>query len=305
MSISTEAPHSHPAVSGTIGAMRAAVLGTGIMGAAMARSLAREGHQVTVWNRTPARATAVAGEGITACGAIGDALLGAEVVFTMVFDSASVLEMSGEVVGALGSDAVWAQSTTVGVAGMRRIADAAGDARERLLDAPVLGTKQPAESGKLTVVVSGPADARARARPAFDAIGARTLDVGEDLGAASGLKLAVNSWVASINAATAQAMGLAEALGLDPRLFLEAIRGAATDSAYAQAKGVVMDDRSWDDPAFALDSVVKDVGLMVDAARESGFPDDLLATLLALYDRASERGYGGADMAAVRAAFDR
>jgi len=305
MSISTEPPRAHPAASGTIGTMRAAVLGTGIMGAAMARSLAREGHEVTVWNRTPERATAIAGEGITACGAIGDALLDADVVFTMLFDAASVLEVADEVVGALGSDAVWAQSTTVGPDGMRLIADAAGEVRDRLLDAPVLGTKQPAESGTLTVVVSGAAAARAQAQPAFDAIGARTLDVGDDLGAASGLKLAVNSWVASINAATAQAMGLAEALGLEPRLFLEAIRGAAADSAYAQAKGVVMDERSWDDPAFALDSVVKDVGLMVDAARESGFPDELLATLLAIYDRASERGYGEADMAAVRAAFDR
>ena len=305
MSISTEGPGPHPAASGTIGTMRAAVLGTGIMGAAMARSLAREGHQVTVWNRTPERATAVAAEGVTACGAIGDALLGAEVVFTMLFDAASVLEVSGEVVGALGADAVWAQSTTVGPDGIRRIADAARDVRDRLLDAPVLGTKQPAESGTLTVVVSGAAAARATAQPAFDAVGARTLDVGDDLGAASGLKLAVNSWVASVNAAAAQAMGLAEALGLEPRLFLEAICGSASDSAYAQGKGAIMDERSWDDPAFALDSVVKDVGLMVDAARESGFPDELLATLLAVYDRASERGYGGADMAAVRAAFDR
>jgi 3-hydroxyisobutyrate dehydrogenase len=285
--------------------MRAAVLGTGIMGAAMARSLAREGHQVTVWNRTPERATAVEGEGITACGAIGDALLDAEVVFTMLFDAASVLELTGEVAGALGSDAVWAQSTTVGPAGMRRIADAAGDdVRDRLLDAPVLGTKQPAEAGSLTIVVSGAPVAKERVQPAFDAVGGRTLDVGDDLGAASGLKLAVNSWVASVNAAAAQAMGLTESLGLEPRLFLEAIRGSASDSPYAQGKGAIMAERSWDDPSFALDSVVKDVGLMVEAARDSGFPGELLATLLAIYDRAAERGYGGADMAAVRAAFD-
>ena len=286
--------------------MRAAVLGTGIMGAAMARTLAREGHQVTVWNRTPERATAVArdSEGVTACGAIGDALLDAEVVLTMLFDAASVLDVTGEVVGALRDDAVWAQSTTVGPAGMQRIAEAAGDVGDRLLDAPVLGTKQPAEAGNLTVLVSGPAVARGRAQPAFDAVGARTLDVGDRVGPASALKLAVNSWVASINAATAQAMGLAEAQGLEPTLFLEAIRGGTADSAYAQGKGVVMAERSWDDPAFALDSVVKDVGLMVEAARDGGFPDDLLATLLAIYQRASSRGYGGADMAAVRGAFD-
>jgi 3-hydroxyisobutyrate dehydrogenase len=305
MSISTVPPCSHPAASGTIGLMRAAVLGTGIMGAAMARSLAREGHQVTVWNRTPERATAAAGDRITACGAVADAVLDADVVFTMLFDAASVLEVTGEVVGALGSDAVWAQSTTVGPAGMLRIADAAGDdVRARLLDAPVLGTRQPAEAGALTILVSGDSRARASAQPAFDAVGARTLGVGGDLGAASALKLAANSWVASINAATAQAMGLAESLGLEPSLFLEAIRGGAADSAYAQAKGAIMAERSWDDPSFALDSVVKDVGLMVDAARDSGFPDDLLATLLAVYDRASSRGYGGADMAAVRASFD-
>ena len=99
-------------------------------------------------------------------------------------------------------------------------------------------------------------------------------------------------------------MALAESLGLEPTLFLEAIKGGATDSAYAQTKGAAMAGRAWDEPAFALDSVVKDLGLMVDAARGSGFPDQLLASLLGLYDRASGRGFGGADMAAVRTAFD-
>jgi 3-hydroxyisobutyrate dehydrogenase len=257
-----------------------------------------------VWNRTPARAEAFQGDGITACGAVADALLGAEVVFTMLYDAGSVLDVTGEVVGALGSDAVWAQTTTVGPDGMRRIAEAAGDARGRLLDAPVLGTRQPAEDGKLTIVVSGPADALDRARPAFDAVGARTLELGERLGDASALKLAVNSWVASLCAATAQAMGLAESLGLEPTLFLEAIKGGPTDSAYAQTKGAAMAGRAWDEPAFALDSVVKDLGLMLDAARESGFPDELLTAMYAVYDRAAERGLGGADMAAVRAGFD-
>lgn len=285
--------------------MHVAVLGTGIMGSAMARSLAREGHQVTVWNRTPARAEAVAGDAITACGAVADALIGADLAFTMLYDADSVVDVTAEIVGALGADAVWAQSTTVGPTGMRRIADAAGAVRDRLLDAPVLGTKQPAEAGKLTVLVSGQASARSVAAPAFEAIGARTVDVGERLGDASALKLACNSWVTSLCAATAQALGLAEALGLEPRLFLEAIEGSATDSAYAQVKGSLMLERSWDDPAFGLDSVVKDLGLMLDAAHQSGFPDDLLATLHALYDRSSEQGLGGSDMAAVRAAFDR
>jgi 3-hydroxyisobutyrate dehydrogenase len=283
--------------------MRAAVLGTGIMGAAMARSLAREGHDVTVWNRTASRAEDVGAE-TSARDTVAEAVQGADVVFTMLFDADSVLEVTDELVAALAPGAVWAQSTTVGPAGMRRITDAASSVSDRVLDAPVLGTKQPAEVGKLTVLVSGAASAIDAAGPAFDAVGARTLRVSETLGDASALKLAANSWVASICAATAQAMGLAQAQGLDPRLFLEAIAGGAADSAYAQAKGGLMAVREWDDPAFALDSVVKDVGLMVEAAHETSFPDDLLVTLLALYRRSSERGLGGADMAAVLAAFD-
>jgi 3-hydroxyisobutyrate dehydrogenase len=284
--------------------MRTAVLGTGIMGAAMARSLAREGHDVAVWNRTPGRAQAVAGGSITAQPDLAEAVSGAEVVLTMLYDTDSVLAVTADLVAALGPDAVWVQSTTVGPEGIARIAEAAGGAVARVLDAPVLGTKQPAESGTLTVLVSGAEAARRRAGAVLDAVGARTLVVGDALGPASALKLVCNSWVASINAATGQAMAFAEALDLDAGLFLEAIRGGAADSAYAQLKGVLMAERSWDDPSFALDSVRKDVGLMIDAAHSAGFPDDLLGTLLALYDRASEGGHGGHDMAAVRAAFD-
>ena len=284
--------------------MRIAVVGTGIMGAAMARSLAREGHDVAVWNRTPDKAEAVAGDAITACADLTQAVTGADVVLTMLYDADSVLEVAAELVPALGPDAVWAQSTTVGPDGMARIADAAGAAADRLLDAPVLGTKQPAETGNLVVLVSGADTARERASEVFDAVGARTLVVGDEVGLASALKLVCNSWVASINAATGQAMGFADALGLDPLLFLEAIKGGAADSAYAQLKGRIMAERSWEDPSFALDSVRKDVGLMIDAARGAGLPDDLLATLLTIYDRASQRGHGGADMAAVRAGFD-
>ena len=128
--------------------------------------------------------------------------------------------------------------------------------------------------------------------------------VGDALGAASALKLVCNSWVASINAATAQAMGFADALGLDPRLFLEGIKGGAADSAYAQVKGAIMAERSWDDPSFALDSVRKDVGLMIDAARGRRLPRRPPRRVARGLRPCAERGLGGADMAAVRAAFD-
>jgi 3-hydroxyisobutyrate dehydrogenase len=280
-----------------------AVLGAGIMGAAMARSLAREGHAVRLWNRSPDKAEAAVQDGIAAAGSVREAVKGADAVLTVLFDADSVLAVTEELTDALSLDAVWLQMSTVGPAGARRLAAEVPQVHERLLDAPVLGTRQPAEDGKLVVLVSGPTKARAKAAPVLEAIGSRTVDVGKEVGAASALKLACNSWVATVNAGTAQALALTSALGLDPALFLEAVKGGPVDAPYVQLKGALMIEESWDTPSFAVDGVRKDVTLMIEAAKDAGVPAKLLKTLLTYYDRASEAGLGGADMAAVRAAF--
>lgn len=269
----------------------------------MARSLAREGHEVVAWNRTPERARGL-GDGINPAATVTGAVTGADAVVTMLFDADSVLDVAADVAVALEPGAVWLQCSTVGPDGMRRIAEAADPVRARILDAPVLGTRKPAEDGALVVLVAGAPEARENAGPVLDAVGSRVVTVGEDVGSASALKLACNSWVATINAATGQALALAEAQGVDPALFLEAIAGGPVDTPYAQLKGAVMQSRDWDTPAFAVDGVRKDVGLMIDAAGSAGVPDGLLTALLGFYDSASERGHGAADMAAVRAAFD-
>src|SRR5215216_1630320 len=125
--------------------MRTAVLGMGIMGAAMARSLAREGHDVAVWNRTAARADEVAGERVVACESVTEAVTGADAVITVLFDGAAVLGVAEEVADALGAESVWLQASTVGPSGAARIAAAVPGVASRLLDAPVLGTRKPAE----------------------------------------------------------------------------------------------------------------------------------------------------------------
>jgi 3-hydroxyisobutyrate dehydrogenase len=279
--------------------MRIAVLGTGIMGAGMARSARAAGHDVAAWNRTAAKAEPLAADGITVAGSVTEAVSEADAVITMLYDTAATLSVSAELLGALGEAAVWIQSGTVGPAGMRRIAAAAG---RDILDAPVLGTKKPAEEGKLVVLVAGSEDLIARVEPVFDAIGGRTLLVGDDVGAASALKLACNAWVGLITAGTAQSLALAQSLGVDPALFLDAIAGTPTDSPYAQLKGRAMIAGDWS-PSFALDGVIKDIGLMLEAADSVDFPRELLATVQAQFDRASKAGHGGDDMAAVRAAF--
>jgi 3-hydroxyisobutyrate dehydrogenase len=283
--------------------MRAAVLGTGIMGAAMARSLAREGHDVAVWNRTRARADAVVADRIVAYDTPGEAVADVDVVVSVLFDEAAVLAVAEEVAGALGPDAVWLQAGTVGPDGMRRIAAAVPGVADRLVDAPVLGTRKPAEDGLLVVLLAGPEAARERAKPALEAIGSRTVVVGDEVGPASALKLVCNSWVASICAAIGQANAMAAALGLDPALFLEAIGGGPVDTPYAHVKSGLMASGAYDPPAFSVEGVVKDVELMVSAVEGTGFRDDLLRTLLGLYEDAERGGHGDHDMAAVRTVF--
>ncbi len=279
------------------------VLGAGIMGAAMARSLARAGHSVRLWNRTSQKARAAEQDGITAYDDVRTAVAGADAVITMLFDLDAVLAVSPDLVAALEPDAVWVQASTVGPAGMARVREVASEVADRMLDAPVLGTRQPAEEGKLVVLVSGPAAARAAVRPVLDAVAGRVVDVGDDLGEASALKLVCNSWVATVNTGVAQAIAFASALGLPPASFLDAVKGGPVDAPYVQLKGGLMIDEDWATPAFAVDGVAKDLGLMLEAAESAGLSPDLLRTLLAYYERTSAEGAGGADMAAVRQAF--
>jgi len=279
--------------------MRVAVIGTGIMGAGIAGSLAREGHEVVVWNRTAARAEAVAGDGVTVAASVAEAVSGSDALVTVLFDTDAVLAVTGEIVGALGPDAVWIQTSTVGPDGARRIAEAAGG---QIVDAPVLGTKKPAQDGTLVVLASGPSGLLEKAKPVFDAIGSRTVVAGDLVGQASALKLATNSWVGLITAGAAQSLALGQALGLDPGLVLEAIKGGPADSPYLQLKGAAMIEGSWT-TSFAVDGVVKDLGLMIDAAEGADFPSDLLRSVRGLFEAASADGHGADDMAAVRTAF--
>jgi 3-hydroxyisobutyrate dehydrogenase len=280
--------------------MRVALLGTGMMGAGMARSMQRAGLEVVAWNRTRAKADTLAQDGIAVAGSVAEAVTGAEAVVTMLFDADAVLAVTPELVGALGPNSVWLQSATVGPDGIRRIAERAGD--EALLDAPVLGTREPAEQGRLVPLVSGEPRLVERVRPVLDAIGAKTVVAGERLGDASALKLACNAWMLSITAATAQSVAMVQAAGLDPGLFLDAIDGGPANSPVAQLKGKAMIARDFS-PSFGLAGGRKDLHLMAQAA--DGIDTALLDGVRALFDRATDAGHGDEDIAAVYTAIAR
>jgi 3-hydroxyisobutyrate dehydrogenase len=282
--------------------MKVAVLGTGIMGAGMARSMRRAGLAVAAWNRTQAKAEPLAADGVQVADSVGDAVDGADVVVTMLFDSDAVLSATKEVTANLAAGAVWLQSATVGVRGIRQIADAANGAA--LVDAPMLGTKQPAEQGKLVPIVSGDPALIEKAQPVLDAVGTKTVRAGDALGQASALKLACNSWIFAITAATAQSVALAEQLGGDGAKFLDAIDGGPVNSPYAQLKGTMMLDADFT-TSFGLDGGRKDLALIREAAESASVDATLVDALLTLFGRASEFGHGADDLAAVYTAYAR
>jgi 3-hydroxyisobutyrate dehydrogenase len=281
--------------------MHVAILGTGTMGAGMARSLRRAGLEVVAWNRSRDRALPLAGAGIAVADSVAHAAGAADVVITMVFDEQAVLAIAPELLGALRPGAVWMQSATVGPAGMAQVAAVAGTTP--LLDTPVMGTKEPAERGTLTVLASGASGLVDQVRPVLDAIGSKTVYVGELIGRASALKLAANAWIAALTAATAQSLALAAALGTDGDLFLAAIEGTPADSPYARLKGAAMGVGDYS-PSFAVDGLLKDLDLARSAARDAGVAPPLLDAITDLYRRASSAGHGADDIAAVRTAFD-
>ncbi|MGI3783295.1 MAG: NAD(P)-dependent oxidoreductase [Janthinobacterium lividum] len=282
--------------------MRVAVLGTGVMGAGMVRSLRRAGIEVNAWNRSRDKAERLADDGARVCDTSAEAVADADLVVLMLFDTAAVLEVMAEALPATQTGPVWVQSSTIGLEGTGQAADLANRFGAPFVDAPVLGTKAPAEQGSLVFLAAGAEELRERVAPAFDAMGSKTIWVGEEPGRGSALKLACNAFVGTLTAAIGQSIGLATQLGLDPQLFLDALDGGASDSPYVHVKGAMMLSGEFP-PSFALDGVRKDLGLIREAELASGTSTTLTDAALACYDAAAEQGHGSDDMGAVVAAF--
>ncbi|MFD5828248.1 NAD(P)-dependent oxidoreductase [Lentzea sp. NPDC060358] len=276
--------------------MKIAVLGTGLMGAPVAANLAAAGHEVRVWNRTRAKAEALAEKGATVADTPAAAVEGVDVVLTVLNDGAAVTAAVQAAAESLPHDAVWIQASTVGIGATEDHIALARSLGLEFVDAPVLGSTKPAAEGKLVVLASGADELRERVQPVFDVIGARTMWVGE-AGASTKLKLVANSWVLALTAAVGEAVSLAEASGLDPKLFLEAVTGGAMDTPYLQMKGNAIIERSFE-PAFTVQNALKDALLVTEAAVRGGVQLDVAQAAAARLNRAVTQGHGDEDMAA-------
>jgi 3-hydroxyisobutyrate dehydrogenase len=274
-----------------------AVLGMGAMGRAMAGRLLAEGLPTAVWNRSPEPAAAVGGAGARVAADPADAVRDADVVVTMVTDAAAVFAVAEAFLPAVRRGAVWAQMSTIGLDGIER---AAGLVRARrpdvlLVDAPVAGSRGPAEQGRLTVFAAGDDAARPLVGPVFDALGQRTVWVGP-VGAGSAIKLVNNLVLAFAAQGLAESLGLADALGLDTATVLEALDGSPLVAPWAAQKlaRIARDDYS---PEYALALALKDVELALARTPIDRF--SAANAVLGQWRRAVQRGAGGDDVTAV------
>jgi 3-hydroxyisobutyrate dehydrogenase len=276
-----------------------AFLGTGTMGLPMARHVIQAGGaSLRVWNRSEQRAQPLADEGAKVCTEVVQAAEGAELLITMLSDGDAVLDVAARALPVLADNAIWIQMSTIGIDATGRCAELADQAGVRLVDAPVLGTRDPAEQGKLIVLASGPEEVRETVTPVFDAVGSRTLWVGE-AGAGSRLKVVANGWVVGVVGVLAEVITLAEGLDLDPQLFFDAIEGGPLDLPYAQVKGKPMMSRSFTDASFRLALARKDGDLLLAAAEQAGLQLPIMGAIVARMRSVEADGHGDEDMAAT------
>jgi len=285
-----------------------AVLGAGLLGAAMAARLGERGRDVRLWNRSPARAVEAARDarGVRAVEDLARAVQGAGVVLTVLRDGDAVAAVARRVLPSLaqhsgaGPDGpVWVQASTVGprAAGeLRALADGAGVA---FLDAPVSGSTDPARRGALTWLVSGGPDVLERARPVLDDLGQRVQLVGA-AAEASALKLVVNAWMTGATAVMADALALAERLGTDPAALRDVLDGGPLGMPYALGKAAMMTGGSY--PAgFPAELALKDLDLAAEGGALPGALEPVRERLRAV----TERGRGREDVAVLAEAPER
>jgi 3-hydroxyisobutyrate dehydrogenase len=276
-----------------------AVLGIGAMGHGMAASALRAGIPVIVWDRSAEATRDLAGRGAEVARSAADAARLAAIVVTMVTDADAVISIARDqgMLAALAPGAIWAQMSTIGVAGIDAVAALVSGARRdvMLLDAPVSGSRDPAERGELTIFASGPAQARSRVAPLFGALGQRTIWAGE-AGAGTRLKLVNNTWLAFAAEAVANSVALARQLGLETATVVDALGGSTLVSPWQAAKLQRIATGEFS-AQFALSLALKDVHLALQAAGNGRL--EVLACLAGEWQRAVGQGLGAQDVTVV------
>jgi 3-hydroxyisobutyrate dehydrogenase len=275
---------------------RVGVLGTGLMGTAMAHRLLNQGISIIAWDRQPEHARALAERGADVASSAQEVVRQAQLVITMLPTADIVLAVVEPLLAEWPEKTIWLQMSSVGAAEADRLVQVAADHGVTLFDAPVSGSTHPAEEGKLTILASGPDSTRAQVEPVFEALGSRVQWVGE-AGMGSRLKLAANHWMIAKVAALAETLHLCQLMGLEQQQFVALLDGGPLGSSYGLEKLREMQRREY--PAgFPVRLALKDLKLVREVAMDS---DVEMPVLNAVLERIGDvlNSHADDDLAAV------
>lgn len=283
--------------------MNIAFIGTGIMGSAMAANLMAAGHTLTVHNRTQSRAESLVEKGASWADTPAAAVADAEVVITMLSKpdavEATALDQSTGFLPHMQPGAIWMDSSTVNPDFSRRMAAAATEHNVRFLDAPVAGSKVPAQTGQLVFIVGGPADAVETCRPLFDIMGSKVIHVG-DHGMGNALKLVVNHMLATSMLAFAEGLVLGEALGVNREQIMNTLIGGPVTAPFIAGKRAKIEGDDYS-PEFPLRWMQKDLAMAAEMAFQTQTAMPMSNAAKELYQLAARAGYAEDDFSAIYA----
>jgi 2-hydroxy-3-oxopropionate reductase len=279
---------------------RVGFIGLGIMGSAMAKNLLKAGFKVTVWNRSPEKTEELAALGADRAESPAAVAESSPITFAMLADPAAAMEIcfgKNGVLEGIGDNRGYVDMSTVDASTSRRIADAVSGRGGRFLEAPVSGSRKPAEEGSLVIMAAGDSSLFDDATPALEKMGKKILYLG-DVGNGANMKLTVNMVMGGMMAALCEGLALAEGSGLDPADLLEVVDSGAIANPMFRIKGgsILKGDFT---VAFPLKHMQKDLRLAVDLGDRAGQPLFSAAAANESFKRAREMGLGDEDFSAL------
>lgn len=281
--------------------MKIGFVGLGHMGSGMASSLLRAGHDLVVFDRTPAKAEALVSRGARIAETARDAAHEVDVLVSMLSDDdaveAVVLGDRGAIT-TLERGAIHVSSSTISPAMSKRLARAHADRGQGYVAAPVLGRPEVAARGELVVVAAGASDVVERCAPVLHAIGKEVRVVGEAPEMANVAKLGVNFVLATLLEAIGEAYGLVEGHGIDSGTFLDVL-SSLLKSPVVDAYGAKIAEQSFEPAGFSLELGAKDVRFAVQAGEAQALPMPLASVLRDRFVAAIAEGKGNVDWSAV------
>lgn len=281
---------------------RIGFLGLGIMGAPMARNLQQKGFQVTVWNRTAARAKPLEAFGVKVAATPAEAVSGADAFCTCVADPAALEQVTAAALPAVHRGQLFVDFSTVSVPLVQRLGETFGDKGVDFAEAPVTGSRGGAEKGTLVIMTGCSPATLERATPIFQAVGEKVIHCGP-VGAGTQVKLAGNALIAAMLQAFSEGLLLTKKAGVDPKKLIEVVQASGFRSPYYDFKGKALLERDFT-THFSIDLMHKDLSLFLDNAAANRVPTPTAASLRETYNLARAAGKGDQDIAAVITAFE-